>query len=275
MAYPYRRLIKPRLGTPIIRGHKLGGLVLCGLMNENGGITVLDLSENGKTGTLAGGTTPVWVPGKFGPTLYFNGGYVDFGDGTGITLNRSAFSISYWANTPLTTPTILRQLVSQEGAGAEDVFRFFWHSADDKLYFDVWNVDHTNTQAAYTSNPFAVANSWHHIVGVYNGVNTYVYVDGVVGSTIGTLTGATRSTSDRNLRVGADSDGADAWNGSIDIPMFFPYALPPSEIALLHREPFCMFKDFNEWAVLGGFTAPVVGAAGIMTTNSGYWGPTF
>jgi len=77
MAYPYRKFIKPRLGTPLNKGHRLSkGLVGCWLMNEGCGGEVFDLSGNKNTGTLSGDTA--WAAGKHGSCLSFdgNGDYV-------------------------------------------------------------------------------------------------------------------------------------------------------------------------------------------------------
>ena len=57
------------------------GLVGYWLFNEGSGTTVQDSSGNSNTGTLVNG--PIWVTGRYGPGLNFDGvnDYVDVGSG--------------------------------------------------------------------------------------------------------------------------------------------------------------------------------------------------
>jgi hypothetical protein len=57
--------------------------------------------------------------------------------------------------------------------------------------------------------------------------------------------------------------------------MIYNHALSASKRALLYQFPFYGFMNPDEIPVLDQYYTVGVGAAGIMTTNSGFWGPTF
>jgi hypothetical protein len=65
--------------------------------------------------------------------------------------------------------------------------------------------------------------------------------------------------------------------GHVDVPTIYNRALSASEIIQLYREPVIMFErdPIELWVGSTSIEEPPVGAAGIMTTNTGFWGPTF
>ena len=234
-------ILKPPKGAMLNRGHPYArGLVGLWLMNEGGGNTVADLSGNGNTGSLV--AAPLFVGGKFGPALSFNGlnngngNRVDIGDLNNATEGITALSILLWARTPLTACPYTQYLINKT-SGA-DTFRIWW-GTNESVFYDVYNDSAQSGQGAYT-DAFESDSEYHQCVGVYNGTDVRMYYDSKIGSNIGALTGLTRS--DAGIaRIGGLS-GYNAWNGQIDHVMIYNRALSATEILNLYRNPFCMFE---------------------------------
>ena len=270
MIIPYRKLIKPRLGSRPYKGHRLSkGLVGLWLMNENGGTTVFDLSGNGNTGAFgAGAASPSWVPGKFGLALSFDGGdYVDVGTNASLDVTKLTWVI--WIKRAETTHTDERVLISYDGGGdnTNGVYSLQIDATgnQDKLQFLVHGGD------SVVSNTAIQDTNWHQIAVTRRGDDTVnFYLD---GSPNGSGSVGAKSAFN-SVVIGKGHTTYSPFYGLIDHVKIWNLALSASEIALDYREPFAMFKDPVEFALLGGFT-PIVGAAGIMTTNPGIWGPTF
>jgi len=198
------------------------------------GNKVFDLSGNGKTGTLQGNTH--WVLGKFGPALHCSEA------GTSISVPHfpfyegiPAFSISLWAKS--NTISLGEFLISNAGGG-DDTFEFYIHGGNDNLTFQVWNTLNETASGFATDAILGSDLDWHHFVGVFDSPDVMVYLDSVIGNIIGNLSGNSQVT-DNVLRIGYSSTNPVI----ISHVMIYNRALAASEIALLYREPFCMFPE--------------------------------
>jgi len=71
--------------------------------------------------------------------------------------------------------------------------------------------------------------NWHHIVGVYNGSDLLIYVDGVLENTnnIGSIT---LNSNTNNLYIGSKSGAGEYWSGPINEPRIYDRALSAEEI---------------------------------------------
>jgi len=271
MAYPYSKQMKPRRDSSIIKGHSLGpagGLVgFWGMMPwETGGTTVFDLSGSGNHLTLTGG--PVWsVSDKYSPSILFSGTSQYLNIEKGIVYVEP-FSMVCWFRTHNNDKD--QNLMFTGNAASGD-----WHGI--QIYgtspFPVRVMSYDGGFSA--SSVGAISNNvWYMAAGVWASDKSRIaYLDDVAGTeeTTSRTVGATS-----RFRIGCETYGTTGdFDGDIALAMIWNRALSSSEIALLYRESFCMFKDSNEWSILGGYTTPVEGNAGIMTLNTGYWGPTF
>jgi len=247
MAYPYRRLIKPRLGTPLNKGHSLvKGQSGCYLMNEGGKSKVYDLSGNGNTGTFVGGV--LWTPGKFGSCLSFDGvsgTYVDFGKD--IIPVGGSVSISAWFKTNSVTGN---HYINGKTIGTKYPAMALYAN---KLAFaasaTAWLTTGVTTLAIDT---------WYHGVVVYDGTNRSVYLNGGLDNN---TTGAYTFTTGLAILGGSTTTTA-IFNGVIDGIRFWNRALSASEIAQHYREPFAMFRQMPihlmSYSVpAGGLSIPV------------------
>ena len=195
------------------------------------GNKVFDLSGNGNTGTISG---LVWESGKFGSTLNSDGSgnYIDCGDMT-QTEGASGLTVSVWTKIPGASVAAVEMLLGKRGEGGDRTFYLYANDSED-VNFGVYNSDATLATAVYTDGLLNVANIWKHIVGVYDGVNVYVYIDAVAG-TSAAFTGVTDS-SIAKMAIGADNVfGQNDWIGSIGNVMIWNRGLLVSEIILLNQ----------------------------------------
>ena len=250
--------MKPPPSARLIRGHRLAqGLVGCRLFNEDGGLQVFDSSRNKFDGTIVGSVN--WTSAKFGSALFFGGGDDDYVSFPATNKTMAPCSISLW--------------FYWTGAGTTYILdheepRFTCYiGGDGKLdfYHDV----------AKGSANLTNVNTWYHIVLTFNADGYYkFYVNNIIEDEDDTnLTPADLFSG--TIYLGTRFSTASSFDGIIDIPVFYNRVLSASEVAELYWKPFCMFERKARTALLSGYAVPPIGAAGIMTTNAGFWGPTF
>jgi len=211
------------------------GLVACWLMNEGSGNRTKDLCVS-TPDTFSGGT--LFVPGKFGPCLSF--------DGTGDFIRRASgllatvpFTVVAWAKCP--DPT----------AG----HAIFWmgDSTIGDQYFGLYLSSSGYAAAAHRTNSggqdiaigtvVAADGMWHQLAGVFvNNSLRHVYLDGRKGAT---NTGGNQDLSAFNrTTIGRFDDSTPTIDfiGSIDHVLVYNRALTDAEIAQLYTDPFAMFR---------------------------------
>jgi hypothetical protein len=230
---------KPLAGELIDYGSSLSqGLVGCWLMNEGGGNKIYDLSGYDNNGTISGLT---WQPSKFGSALNGDGlgNHIDCGETNQIE-GILSLSASFWAKVPNSTVTATEFLVAKYGDANDRTFAFYTNTSEN-IYFTAFNSNNDAALCWYTDAFLNKANVWRHIVGVYDGINTRIWADGVVG-TSAALTGVTDSSTSNLIVFAEKISGSNDFIGSIDNIMIWNRALTTSEIKQLYAEPFCMFK---------------------------------
>jgi len=277
-------ILKPPLFAKPIHGHPLGpdgGLVGCWPMNEgryNSTFNkVYDLSGNGNHGSFV--NTPIWTSGDSGSSLDFEAGDTDY--------------VNCGTDFDITTAFTLIAKIKPESIAGYPTVASIWELEDkderqlklvstlggNNPYVD---ISSNGTNDIYRQGTSAlVAGEWVTIAGVYDGSSLHFYKNGVLDD--GALTGVVPVTlhqSGQSFAIGTSGGGggssSNPFDGVIEYVYFFARAFTAFEIALLYREPFCMFErdPIELWsaATLG---VAVEGNAGIMTPNTGFWGPTF
>jgi hypothetical protein len=114
--------------------------------------------------------------------------------------------------------------------GQEDVAQFGFTSADGKL--ELW-CD-AGAKKLHYFYPYG-ANEWHHIVGVADGVNMYIYVDAVMVASR-TFATTTYGSSAKDFNVGGNVFGSGQYfPGRIDEVLVYGRALSATEITHLYN----------------------------------------
>jgi hypothetical protein len=199
--------------------------------NESSGSIAYDKSGQGNDGTILSNTS--WALGQncvSGNCVYI--------DGTNSALNSiqvseddsldavSGLSVSLWFKIDsLKNHQIIYK--RQDSGIPQDFSYMLYVSSNNVLDFRVSNESGT-VGYAYYSEPLIIS-TWYHVVGIYNGSEVKIYVDGSArNNTSEALTGNVLD-SNGYLQIGG-LDGSAMMDGSIDELRIYPYALTSWEI---------------------------------------------
>ena len=207
-------------------------LVLALNFNNNSAIGdnssyAIDISKYGNNGTFYGttnGTLPIYTTGKFGKALQFDGidDYVDCGNDSSLDIT-DAITIEGWIKPNVVDSWSQSSIITHLGAG-----KYRWKIGIDnttQLRFDIYK---NQTTVVSPSGGTLVAGSWHHIVGISDGVNAKIYLDGTFISSLP----FPYLIQDVNtpIYIGYESVNIRYFNGTIDEGRIYNRALSPDEI---------------------------------------------
>ncbi len=197
------------------------GLVAYYPLNENSGSATYDNSVGLHDGSLQG--TPIWVAGKVGSALSFNGSsqYVALPD---FDVAGSAITVSAWVY-----PTVASEDSKVLGKHSSTT------DAQGTLGITGGNASfETTTGGTYhiaTATSALPINTWSYIAGVYDGANTKIYVNGVPAATPVASTGAL-ATNALGWAIGrlSASGASNYFTGYIDEAKIFSVALNDDDV---------------------------------------------
>ena len=249
--------------------HINDGLAGYWYMPEGSGNKVFDLSENGKHGILYDDLN--WQPGKSGSCIYFPGG----SDARLVTppVYTEYVTFSIWIR--LATATFIGQnqaIWNDNVPGVDLGWQIFGLDGTGSIRV---RIDTAGGFTILDTDAFIVANKWHHYVCTFDGTTIKIYIDGVFHKQGAHSNPGVIKNTGNDRYFGTYSNLTSELIAWLDMPIIYDRVFTASEVAKLYREPFCMFKDPDKIPVLDQYYTVGVGAAGIMTTNAGYWGPTF
>jgi hypothetical protein len=208
---------------------------LVGWWRFNGASDFTDYSSYGNNGTNYGSNYT--SAGKLGGARVFNGSsnYIDTNNDTLFRFGTSDFSISAWIKTNVTGYT--KMAVGKYGGSGDD----YWLGDSISGSGAVFSIS-----GIYTVSSVGVTdNNWHHLVGVRNGTNIYIYVDGVLS---GNTTNSLSASPTGNLRIGrfGSLSGYD-FNGTIDEVQIYKRALSTQEInASFNAGTYRLYHNFTD-----------------------------
>jgi hypothetical protein len=202
-------------------------------MNLNDRSTVngqifLDASGFNQTGASVVNRTPVvYEPGKVDEAVRFDGvdDFIQWQEPL-KTPFTSTLTAALWVkvkNIPVENTTLL----SLSHAAA-----FYWKTAGG-LTFRV--TDSSGKISEAVSNKTLTDSQWHHVAGVWTGLASYIYIDGVqvaAGKTVGL---GPLDTSSSLLTLGSSDQGGSAFGGWVDEVYLFPRAFTSQEVANLYN----------------------------------------
>ena len=253
-------VLKPIRGFCLNKSHPLArGLVGCWLMNEGTGSTIFDLSGNESIGSWDIGSA-MWSAGKFGSAIKMDG---DDGIhlGTGPSMSGNVcFSVVFWMKTATSAE---EWIISQFNGGYQNVW--IVRIKDNKLGFCL-----PNKFIYYTSDTSVNDDCWHQIVCTYDQSDFNVYIDSILDKS--SPAGAVSFDGNISCSIGFnDRDDSNYFNGRLDHIILFSHVLSVSEIALLYREPFCMFgrRVRPEILYIPEAAVSLEGSIGAQSTTSG------
>jgi|GEM_PF-2201951 len=182
--------------------------------DESSGNTAEDSGYGDNNGTIGGATR---VPGISGSALRFDNtsdpdnclDYVTCGDAENLRFTDE-FTLEAWVQVnstqePLSDGRIIDKLSSnyERGYGMSR----FWGYDTVLLEFYADNVDHTR---CYTNSTTIITDdTWHYVVGTYNGTVLKIYIDGILEGQTDTG-GKNISISSNPLMIGCSDDNTES-----------------------------------------------------------------
>ncbi len=214
-------------------------------------------SVRANNGTLIGGAG--FSPGFIGQAFDLNGSnqYVDVPNNPSLNPVNS-ISVESWvylrAYAPIASP-----IVKKAGVSGSPYFGYGLECGNDgNIGFYVFSSN-LQTWVGTPGAPLPL-NTWTHVVGVYDGTNVSIYVNGILRGSA-PLSGAI-VPSPNDLQVGHDpSDTSRYFNGLIDEACFYSNTLSASQVQALFAAghagkcvppPVVAFQPIDQTIVAGG-----------------------
>jgi len=190
-------------------------------LNKGHGTTALDWSGHGRDGVFR--RDPQWVAGKIGGALEFDGvdDYVDCGNDAVFDITGE-ITVAAWIKVEAFDR--LWQAIVTKGDSA-------WRLHRDAVQRGVGF--HCSIQNGRLMEANGITSlddgEWHHVVGVYDGIRGYLYVDGLEDA-VSAKRGAI-STNTFNVCIGENAEATGRyWDGLIDDVRIYKRALTEAEI---------------------------------------------
>ena len=195
------------------------GLVLClDAANKRSypgtGTTWTDLSGNGNNGTLTNG--PTFSAGNQG-SIVFDGtnDYVPIGT-SGFPFGSSAGTLSGWAKTNTISSGYIWIVSYGTALGSQSRFL----GINSSTYLFGGYGDDINASGV-------PLNTWFNMVGVYDGTNAFLYIN---GNLVSGPTAKSWNTIANNAQLGRQTNGGEYWNGNISQVQVYNRALSATEV---------------------------------------------
>jgi len=191
--------------------------------DEGAGTTAFDASGNGNDGILNG--DPEWVEGIYGGAIAFDGDgdFVDCGADDSLVI-RDEITVACWIKVAAFTRTWEAII-----AMGDDSYRMSrGPGTGDSIHFGCNGPSGGNLDATTV----VTTDTWRHVVLVYDGVNKYVYIDGVEDARVAS-TGQINISS-YNLHIGQNSQQGNRFlEGLVDEVRIYNRALTPDEVQII------------------------------------------
>ena len=206
------------------------GLVGYWGFDEGSGTTAYNAASTGSVndGALING--PNWTRGKKAGALSFDGrnDYVDCDNNSSLNITAE-ITVEAWVK----PDTDKCNVFVHKYAGENQGWALYAPSDSDGLRFMV-TIDGSENAGCYAKG-IVLDNSWHHIVGTYDGTDIRMYVDGVLKDTANDAGAMTNG--DTNTKIG-DNAGMTYYlcpesyyfNGAIDEVRIYNRALSAEEV---------------------------------------------
>ncbi len=182
-----------------------------------------DDSGKGNDGTLYG---PTWTPlGKINAALSFDGDdYVGIANSPTLNITEGTWEAFIKFDCLPSVAGLMNPLAKQE--------QYWIHASNDDSIQVKVSVGGTRYIAS-TSPNFITLDTWYHVVGIYDGEELKLYVNGNLENT-NTAPSGNIDTGSAKLAIGTWSSLIDYFQGTIDEVRIYDHAIPePATLLLL------------------------------------------
>ena len=211
-------------------------------------------SAGASHGTAHG--NPTYAPGKFGHAISLDGDdYVDCGNPSLLNFGTGDWAVSAWIKTTQSGTDDAnepnRGTVFANGGDEAGGIRYTLAVNEGQPGMITLTTDDDLSKLQAISRTAVNDGAWHHVVGMRNGRQLCVYVDGVLEGTNNLPAGFSLSdASQQNAYVGVIADNRDGspykyFVGLIDEVCVFACALHANSVSALHsgRDPITIAKE--------------------------------
>ena len=206
-----------------------GGLIAKWAFNENSGTTSTDDSFNGNDLNVSNAN---WITGVSQSAIHFNGisDYVTVPTTPSLNIDLDAVSLSVWVK--------LEELPSQISGSYgpiydsdDDYYVLYLDKGNEELRFKVKDNNGLTSRPGIPQSALTL-NEWIHIVGVYNGKEAMIYLNGELMDSH-TTTGIGNLGQNQSAQLGRDN--GNYFKGGIDEFRIYERPLTQQEV-LKHFE---------------------------------------
>ncbi|HTI69978.1 MAG TPA: LamG-like jellyroll fold domain-containing protein [Candidatus Limnocylindria bacterium] len=184
-------------------------------------------SIKGEPGALGGGgatsthfSNPGFQVGYFGSTVD-----IDYNE----ALNPSGpFSVEFWARPSAVAPDLFAPVASLDIANGGREGFLFYAGTDAGVPGWQFRVGNTSGYVGTVKGGTVTSNAWHYIVGVYDGTQITLYVNGVALPSVN-APGFTPNT-EEIFRIGATTIPNRGWDGWVQEVAIYPKALTAADV---------------------------------------------
>jgi len=187
----------------------------------------------GQPGALTGSADTSYRFSNPSWTVTYFGSHVDVANNAALNPN-GPFTVEFWAK-PATAPTDLFSPLcsldaTQNSGNSREGYLFYIDGAggNTRWQFRMGGVNGYGANSAI-GGTFTVG-AWHHIVGVYDGSNMILYVNGAPVVTNAVAAGSFTPNGTQPLRIGATTIPNRTFNGYVDEVAFYGTALSATTI---------------------------------------------
>ena len=234
---------KPARGKQPRRNHTLmRGLVMWYIMNEGTGNSIFDYSGYGNNGSFIGIDPGAdWLPGRSGFAIDLDGSNDRIECGTDSSMNVTGdMTLSIWCKKDDTT---YDYLFTRYNACSDNqaVYALQVNTSGEPLCVIANAAGNGNVNGKSTT---AVNDgAWHHVAVRVTGVTIEVWVDGVLGTSPGTITAGRYSAASAPTLIGDINGCTTSWHGQVDDARIYNRALTDWELGQLYTNPYGAFKN--------------------------------
>jgi len=177
-------------------------------LGEGSGTTSYDSTSNNNDGTL---TSTTWQTGKVGNSLGFSGGTSNLDLGSRPSLSMTtAVTVESWINTA--TVVGYNRIFVHSSLAASPWNEYCLCQADNYIQFE---METSGSPAAVKTTTAHTTGTWYHVVGVYDGSNIRIYLNGAQSGSPTAKSGTITNYNDQS-NIGFDTQHALTWNGRLD-----------------------------------------------------------
>jgi len=209
------------------------GLVAWYPFDDRSGSLLYDRSGKRNHGTIDGAT---WVAGRRGSALSFDG----VNDYVGVPDSSSLDIVNYVTMAAWIKPSFAGDGYPYVASKGDDMYTLYLNKATKKAMFGFRRASDNAWGQVIGATPLT-AGTWNHIVGLYDGTDMKIYVNGVLDETA-SRPGETIKTDNLNFYIGTLKGTSQPFDGIIDEVRIYNRALTAAEIKRLYESELMLVR---------------------------------